>query len=75
MFKKYALNLDSIPPLLDYLTAVPPHLCNMQGPNDSGRHGHFREKKKAPTTDLNIFLSKFVFRRKMIILSFNFRVS
>ena len=33
---------------------------------DSARHGQFQEKEKTPTTELNIFLSKKIFRRKKV---------
>ena len=46
------------------LTIVPPHICNMQNPDDSAdtdseRLGQIQEKgRKTPNTELNIFLPK-----------------
>ena len=39
--------------------------CNMRA-HKSARHVQFQEKGKTPTTELNIFLSKIFFRRKII---------
>ena len=51
-----------------YLTAFPPHICNMQAFRDSAGnsacHGRNHKTERAPTTELNIFLSKSFFNRK-----------
>ena len=60
------------PTTTDFLTAVTPtpHICIVQGNNGSAiksaRHGQFQETEKTQTTELNIFLSKKTFLRKII---------
>ena len=52
-----------------FRTAVTRNTCIIQDTNcahlNTARHRQFQEKEKTPTTELNIFLSRKVFRRKI----------
>ena len=56
------------PTTSSFRTAVTPNSSIIQD-TDSACHGQFKEKEKTPATELDVFLSKKIFRRKIIIKS------